>query len=101
MQLSSSHVTEYLIALPAQLILNSSFLFQLDQVTVGKEQIQKLISKIKLNQYLLASLMAQVCQASYRWRQPEYQLLLLYLAAKNFQMVQYYIIIIQLIIDNF
>ncbi|CAL6067027.1 Hypothetical_protein [Hexamita inflata] len=28
---------------------------------------------IKLNQYLLASLMAQVCQVSYRWRQPEYK----------------------------
>ncbi|CAL6076908.1 Hypothetical_protein [Hexamita inflata] len=101
MQLSSSHVTVYQIALPTQLILNSSFLFQLDQVTVGKEQIQELISRIKLNQYLLASLMAQVCQASYRWRQPEYELSPLYLAAKNFQMVQYYIIIIQLIIDNF
>ncbi|CAL6047555.1 Hypothetical_protein [Hexamita inflata] len=100
-QLSSSHVTVYSIVLLIQLILNSSFQFQLDQVTVGKEQIQELISRIKLNQYLLASLMAQVCQASYRWRQPEYQLLPLYLAAKNFQMVQNNIIIIKLIIDSF
>ncbi|CAL5999166.1 Hypothetical_protein [Hexamita inflata] len=86
---------------PTQLILNSSFQFQLNQATVGKEQIQELISRIKLNQYLLASFMAQVCQASYRWRQPEYELSPLYLATKKFQMVQYYIIIIQLIIDNF
>ncbi|CAL6002697.1 Hypothetical_protein [Hexamita inflata] len=92
------HVTVYLIALPTQLILNSSFQFQLDQATVGKEQIQELIRRIKLNQYLLASLMAQVCQASYRWRQPEYQLLPLYLAAKNLrwfkitlQLLSYYL----------
>ncbi|CAL5979673.1 Hypothetical_protein [Hexamita inflata] len=101
MQLSSSHVTVYLIALPTQLILNSSIQFQLDQATVGKEQIQELIRRIKLNQYLLASFVAQVCQASYRWRQTEYQLSPLYLAAKNFQMVLNQIIIIKLIINSF
>ncbi|CAL5990040.1 Hypothetical_protein [Hexamita inflata] len=87
---------------PINSIDSKQFIIISTGLSNGRKGINtKINQKDKTKSIPLASFMAQVCQASYRWRQPEYQLLPLYLAAKNFQMVQNYIIIIKLLFGSF